>query len=659
MMRVLVDKLEEKMKDTVMDGFIKKLFAGTVRSYIRCVNVKYESKRQEEFYDIQLDVKGCKDIYESFRKYTTVEMLDGENQYEAGEFGKQDAQKGVIFESFPPVLTIHLKRFDFDLQSMGFTKIHDYFQFPLRLEVDEFLAPDCPEEARLVPNVYVLHSVLVHQGDVGGGHYYAYIRPTTRGFRYGGPLPVEAIDGGDAAPDEDDSTAVGLDAPLETLLASADAMLKVRTASAAAANKDQQWFKFNDEIVLPVTQREAVDYCYGRRIKETEFYRSMSSAYMLVYIRESEAADIMREVTVADIPPQLDARLDAELKQRLAVEKRAERMKYYQVAHFATDENVTAFKEYSRTQDLFNERSFTKLTAMKETSRLWIAIYIAQHLGCMPFDFRLWEVEKMDNFTYRVTDDVTAENLQQRMKVNRFYVESVTVKLDPEDRFLFEARFHELLADEKSFLERLAADLRGCPELYYADDEDPVLGCGIGSPNRPLFQLKALLPEKFEKYVREMKELNEGMGELVGNNYQDFPYKEELLVFVKLYDPYDLLPTRTQESSDSLDSLSSDDEDGDDGAAADTTEDGSDEAASSLARAMDEEGGNGALAGLAGRKRGKPSKSAASREYLPMKSVGAIVMSGSQRVSEVASVAFEKFADGMSDEWLDSFQQFQ
>ena len=46
-------------------------------------------------------------------------MLDGDNQYDAGpEFGKQDAEKGVIFTKFPPVLTVHLKRFDFDLQRM-------------------------------------------------------------------------------------------------------------------------------------------------------------------------------------------------------------------------------------------------------------------------------------------------------------------------------------------------------------------------------------------------------------------------------------------------------------------------------------------------------------------------------------------------------------
>ncbi|KAJ1434059.1 hypothetical protein B484DRAFT_326390, partial [Ochromonadaceae sp. CCMP2298] len=176
MMRVLIDKLEEKMKGTVVEDATKKLFAGSVRSYIRCVHVQYESKRTEDFYDIQLDVKGCSDIYDSFRKYTTIEVLEGENQYEAEGYGKQDAQKGVTFERFPPVLTVHLKRFDFDLSTFGFTKIHDSFKFPTRLHLDEFLAADCPPESREVKNSYLLHSVLVHQGDVGGGHYYAYIR---------------------------------------------------------------------------------------------------------------------------------------------------------------------------------------------------------------------------------------------------------------------------------------------------------------------------------------------------------------------------------------------------------------------------------------------------------------------------------------------------
>merc|ERR1712185_264321 len=112
--RVLCDKLEEKMKGTCAEGTIKGLFEGASSSFIRCLNVDYESKREEIFYDIQLDVKDCANIQESFKKYVEVERLDGENQYEAEGHGKQDAEKGVRFTRFPPVLNIQLKRFDYD-----------------------------------------------------------------------------------------------------------------------------------------------------------------------------------------------------------------------------------------------------------------------------------------------------------------------------------------------------------------------------------------------------------------------------------------------------------------------------------------------------------------------------------------------------------------
>ena len=74
---------------TVVDGVVTHMFSGKLRSYIRCVNVDYVSTREEDFYDLQLDVKGCKDIYESFDKYIAKEMLTGDNQYDAELLGKQ------------------------------------------------------------------------------------------------------------------------------------------------------------------------------------------------------------------------------------------------------------------------------------------------------------------------------------------------------------------------------------------------------------------------------------------------------------------------------------------------------------------------------------------------------------------------------------------
>lgn len=79
----------------------------------------------EPFYDIQLNVKGKKNIKESFKDYTSIELLDGENKYDAGEFGLQEAEKGIIFSSFPPVLHLHLLRFQYDPMTDTNIKIND------------------------------------------------------------------------------------------------------------------------------------------------------------------------------------------------------------------------------------------------------------------------------------------------------------------------------------------------------------------------------------------------------------------------------------------------------------------------------------------------------------------------------------------------------
>ncbi|KAJ8665663.1 hypothetical protein QAD02_007325, partial [Eretmocerus hayati] len=59
-LRVLLDKLESKMKGTCVEGTVPKLFEGKMVSFIKCKNIDYTSKRVETFYDIQLNIKGKK-----------------------------------------------------------------------------------------------------------------------------------------------------------------------------------------------------------------------------------------------------------------------------------------------------------------------------------------------------------------------------------------------------------------------------------------------------------------------------------------------------------------------------------------------------------------------------------------------------------------------
>ena len=74
--RVLVDKLEEKMKGTSVEGTMAHLFRGKFTNYVKCIEVEDVSLRDEDFYDLQMPVKGCKDLYASFDEYVKEEVLD-------------------------------------------------------------------------------------------------------------------------------------------------------------------------------------------------------------------------------------------------------------------------------------------------------------------------------------------------------------------------------------------------------------------------------------------------------------------------------------------------------------------------------------------------------------------------------------------------------
>lgn len=71
-------------------------------------------------------------VFESFEDYISTELLDGDNKYDAGEHGLQEAEKGVRFDQFPPVLYLHLMRFQYDSQHDASIKFNDRYTEPLK-----------------------------------------------------------------------------------------------------------------------------------------------------------------------------------------------------------------------------------------------------------------------------------------------------------------------------------------------------------------------------------------------------------------------------------------------------------------------------------------------------------------------------------------------
>ncbi|KAF0546336.1 cysteine proteinase [Gigaspora margarita] len=131
--RGLQDNLESKMINTNVNSAISRLFAGKIKSYIKCVNVDYESSRVEDYYNIQLNVMGYKNLDDSFKNYIKETNLKNENKYQTEGYGLQNAKKRMIFESFPPVLHLQLKRFEYNVQKDTMIKINDRYEFPMNL----------------------------------------------------------------------------------------------------------------------------------------------------------------------------------------------------------------------------------------------------------------------------------------------------------------------------------------------------------------------------------------------------------------------------------------------------------------------------------------------------------------------------------------------
>ncbi|KAK4440537.1 Ubiquitin carboxyl-terminal hydrolase 12 [Sesamum alatum] len=349
--RVLCENLEEKMKGTVVEGAIQDLFEGHHKSYIECINVDYKSGRQESLYDLQLDVKGCHDVYASFDKYVEVEHLDGDNKYNAGQHGLQDAKKGVLFIDFPPVLQLHLKRFAYDIVQDGMVKINDRYEFPLQLDLDRdngrYLSP---EADRRVRNLYTTHSVLVHSGGVHGGHYYAFIRPTL----------------------------------------------------------SSQWYKFDDERVTKEDMTKALNELYGGEeetnpgINNAPFkFTRHSNAYMLVYIRESDKDKILCDIDESDISEHLRERLKREQKEKELKKKEKAEAHKYMIVKVVTDEDFAQQIGRDICFDLVDDAKVKSFRVQKLKSFHTFKEEIASEFRAPVYFQRFWLWGKRQNQTHR------------------------------------------------------------------------------------------------------------------------------------------------------------------------------------------------------------------------------------------------------------------
>ena len=220
---------------------LKACYEGRLENYLEATDDEAERlgrrpsrTRPEPFYDVSLDVAGRADVGAALQAYLEPELMAGENRWKSDD-GPCDALRGVRFDALPPVLVLHLKRFEYDYNYDEVRKLGDRVDVPFALgraafepappaeetiadpdgEPAEAVAPAAaedsvevdadgepaaeavaPAEAVGAPaepaapaaappaeddDPYVLHAVVVHVGGGTGGHYYAYVDPNLDG----------------------------------------------------------------------------------------------------------------------------------------------------------------------------------------------------------------------------------------------------------------------------------------------------------------------------------------------------------------------------------------------------------------------------------------------------------------------------------------------
>ncbi|RNF03414.1 putative cysteine peptidase, Clan CA, family C19 [Trypanosoma conorhini] len=189
----LLDNLENKLNQvqqpekrdsspSTKKNAISQLFVGVLENFVCVDEVDYHGSREELFYDIQLLVKDTTDIYTSFERLFQVEVLDGKNKYCLENNGTKSyhrAEKGVRLKRTPPILLLHLARFDYDIEK-GETKVLSRWDYYNNLDLSKYMPHASKEDTN-----YTLCSVLVHSGsDAGFGHYFCFLRCSNAWYRF-------------------------------------------------------------------------------------------------------------------------------------------------------------------------------------------------------------------------------------------------------------------------------------------------------------------------------------------------------------------------------------------------------------------------------------------------------------------------------------------
>ncbi|OHT06506.1 hypothetical protein TRFO_25460 [Tritrichomonas foetus] len=161
----LINRIFEELKDDAVS--LKDELEITIQASI-CNDEKVFNTNNDTLIVLSLPTKNLSNLFEAFHKSfedEPIDYLDEETKQ------RVSAVRRYRISKWPNYLFIQLQRWDFKFGYNGRIKLVHEFGFPM-----EFNTDDIPYNSDKMKNIkYQLSAVIVHEGDVESGHYFAIV----------------------------------------------------------------------------------------------------------------------------------------------------------------------------------------------------------------------------------------------------------------------------------------------------------------------------------------------------------------------------------------------------------------------------------------------------------------------------------------------------
>lgn len=475
--RVMFDALEQKFKNTKQADLINTLYEGKMIDYVKCLECETEKSREDTFLDIPLPVRpfgstvAYESVEEALKAFVQPETLDGNNQYFCEKCNKKcDAHKGLKFKKFPYILTLHLKRFDFDYQTLHRIKLNDKVTFPQQINLNGFVeskgsnSMDQTAAASATtpkPNIDIVSIGSVESAVKSDDCSTTDSVLDEEASQYNQNLLSH--NGTSEPQDDDEGIDMSVNGDCKSLMSTSTSIdssntagpyfyelfaIMIHSGSASGGHyyayirdfETGNWYSFNDQTVSPITQ-EDISRSFGGSGAFKSYYSGFSSstnAYMLMY-RQQDSARNTLAIKEDNFPPHIKKLVEkiknSEEDDRRKRERESEMLKlkiYFKnpLTRIKSDVKVFAISDSTLKEVIEDAYSRLKMKSIAPIERCRLVAY-DNPSDSIERSFDGMEEEKIGDIMYKLQNrlELLMEVRDENAEFETYHVGGITTKI--------------------------------------------------------------------------------------------------------------------------------------------------------------------------------------------------------------------------------------